>query len=101
MHFALEHIIAEAESRQSQAGLHDAHSFVGYKLAARMARSLQEAATLSAGVQLAELLTELLQELNSRSLEGDSGSLVAAARSVTAELSELAAEAALRELVAG
>ena len=66
-----------------------------------MARSLQEADTPSAGVQLAELLTELLQELHSRSLEGDSGSLVAAARSVTAELSELAAEAALRELVAG
>lgn len=101
MRCALKQIIAEAESRQAQAGLHGAHSFVGYKLAALLAKSLQEADTPSAGVQLAELLTELLQELHSRSLEGDSGSLVAAARSVAVELSELAAEAALRELVAG
>ena len=43
MYFELDHIIAEAEELKATAKLHDAHSFVGFKLVATMARSIQQA----------------------------------------------------------
>ena len=58
MLFELNHIIAEAEELKATAKLHDAHSFVGFKLVATMARSIQQTPSPAAALNARELKHE-------------------------------------------
>ena len=63
MYFELDHIIAEAEELKARAKLHDAHSFIGFKLVATMARSIQQTPSPAAALHTAGQLSALLKEM--------------------------------------
>jgi len=101
MYFELDHIIAEAEELKATAKLHDAHSFVGFKLVATMARSIQQTPSLAAALHTAGQLSALLKEMKRGACSKSVESLQQAAESLSEKLESEVAEAAVRELVEG
>ena len=99
MLFELNHIIAEAEELKATAKLHDAHSFVGFKLVATMARSIQQTPSLVLALHTAGQLSALLKEIKRGACSKSVESLQQAAESLSEKLESEAAEAAVRGLV--
>ena len=90
---------AEAEEFKATAKLHDAHSFVGFKLEATMARSIQQTPSPAAALHTASQLSALLKEMKRGACSKSVESLQQAAESLSEKLESEVAEAAVRELV--
>ena len=94
-------VYEEAEELKARAKLHDAHSFVGYKLVATMARSIQQTPSPAAALHTAGHLSALLKEMKRGACSKSVESLQQASESLSEKLGSEVAEAAVRELVEG